>query len=264
VLPLAIGIIAGAAGGLSSARSAMPEDRLAGRTSAVIGGSWRMFGLGLALAYAGLVLAGAVRPDGAAALVTPTTGRYFRAAFEHPRAGWAILVHHVAVSPDEALWTLVPAMGGCDALQDGRPRAFLCYGRFPRRGPERLGLASLLGARSVFGLRYGRAPIAFFLFLLVPAAAAPLGGAWTARHGPQPSWWLGCVAGAVFALLVVAVGYLASLTIDLDTSLPIIRSASYRIGPELASGGLIAFAWGVVGGGVGAALGARGAVPPSG
>jgi hypothetical protein len=259
LLPLAIGLGAGALGGLSSALRVRPEDRRIARLWTALSGGWRMFGLGLAFAYLGLFLAGVIRPDGAAALATPTTGRYYGAVFERPRDGWAVLVHHVAVSPDEAVWTLVPAMGGCDALADGRARDFLCYGRFPRRAPPSVGLASLLGGGSVFGLRYGRAPLPFFLFLLVPAAAVLLGGAWTARRSESPSWANGSAAGVVFAVLVVVVGFVASVTVGIATSLPILRSASYRIGPELVSGGLLALAWGIVGGGLGAMIAARSA-----
>jgi hypothetical protein len=257
VLPLVIGLVAGSAGGLSSAVRARPEDRTLGRIWVAFAGGWRMFGLGLAFAYAGLFVAGVVRPDGAAALLTPTTGRYYRSVFARPQTGWTVLVHHVALSPDEALWALVPAMGGCDTLQDGGRRDFLCYGRYPRRVPENVALASLLGGAPFPGLRFGRAPWPFFLFLLAPAGAVLLGGMWAIRHLDGSSWVLGSVAGAVFALIVVAVGYLARVMLEVDTNLAILRSVSYRIGPELVSGGLLALVWGVFGGGLGGLIGAR-------
>ena len=50
------------------------------------------------------------------------------------RAGAVVLVHHLALAPNEAAWVLVPAMGGCTGSfpDDGRSERFLCYGRFPQ------------------------------------------------------------------------------------------------------------------------------------
>ena len=260
VLPLGIGAVAGVLGGLSSAGSAMPEERRVGRVSAALAGGWWMFGVALAVTYAGLFIAGVVRPDGAIALLTPTTGHYFEVAFERPGFGWPIVIHHVAVSPEEALGVLVPAMGGCDVLDGATGRPFLCYWRFPRAFAPAAGLGSLLGTGSDLGLVFGTAPWPFFLFVLAPASATILGGRWAARRAAargRVAVVVGAASGIVFAVLVVAVGYLGSVTVEIETNFSFLRSAAYRIGPDLLSGGALALAWGVVGGALGGAIATR-------
>jgi hypothetical protein len=261
LLPLALGLAAGAAGGLSSARSAV-EDARVPRTEAIIAGGWRTFVVGLALSYAGLFVAGVLQPDDPAALLTPSTARYFQTVFARPDVGAVLLAHHLALSPDEALWALVPAMGGCDLARGTSSTAFLCYGRFPHGSGLPALVGPLLGqAPSGLGTRFGTAPWPYLLFLLAPGAAALLGGAWAARRARAGTGLeaagIGAAAGAVFAGLVVVAGWLATVQVAWRTDLEPIGSARYRIGPDLVSGGALALLWGVVGGALGAVLAHR-------
>ena len=266
LLPVAIAAAAGACGGIASALAAGSASPRARWVSAAASGGWRMLLVGLGLAYVGLFLAGIVRPEGPEGLLTPSTGRYVRAVFDRPDVGLVALAHHVAVAPNEAMWALVPSMGGCTGAYPGDcdPVRFLCYRRFPNE----IALPSLpvVGAppgqpaRSVFGT----APWPYFLFLLAPALASVLGGMRAAERA-APSSARGAIAlgvgsGAAFESLVVAVGWLASVRAEVDWVTGGVPEASggVRVGPGLVGGALLALAWGALGGALGAVWRARG------
>lgn len=257
VLPLVLAAVAAAGGGWWSAGAGeMPPPR------AVLAGGWTMLVAGLLLSYAGLFLAGVVRPDGLEALLTPSTGRYYQTLFGRADVGMVLLGHHLALAPNEAAWVLTPAMGGCTGAfpETGEPSRFLCYGRFPLEVPVPSWLpASGVPGETAGSARFGTAPAPYFLFLLVPAAAAVLGGRRAASSGAVGSGReavvLGAAAGTVFAVLVTAVSWAASisaaasLTVDATTD-----RGGVRLGPDLLVGGLLALAWGVAGGALGAEL----------
>lgn len=68
----------------------------------------------------------------------------------------------------------------------------------------------------------------------------------------------------MFALLVVGVGYLSTITAGVAaSSMGIGAGGSIRLGPDLVSGGLVALAWGVVGGILGGLLHGRSLASPS-
>lgn len=261
--PLALGVVAGAAGGLWS------SDRARG-VRAVLAGGWTMLVLGLALSYTGLFVAGVVRPDGAEALLTPSTGRYFQTVFGRAGTGAVVVAHHLALAPNEAAWALVPAMGGCTGLvpAEGEATDALCYGHFPTD----VALPSWLApppatAGPVARTRFDTAPAPYFAFLLVPAVAGLLAGGRVARRmAEEPvgtAALLGAGAGLVFAVLVVVVGCLSSVGASGSLALDgVVRaSGSVRIGPGLVSGGLLALGWGVAGGAAGAAVTTRYRMP---
>ncbi|GIV00003.1 MAG: hypothetical protein KatS3mg014_1618 [Actinomycetota bacterium] len=249
LLPLALAGAAGAAGGWWS------SDAGGAARAAVLGG-WTMLLASLGLTLGGLVVAGAVRPEGPEGLVTPTTGRYVRAVLAHPGAGAAILAHHVTALPNEAVWALAPAMGGCTGAfpSPGKPTAFLCPGRFPLE----VGLPVWLrppGAEAG-ETRFGPAPWPYLVFLAVPAAGSLLGGrrAGAAAEGRR-RLAAGVGAGVVFAALVLVVGWASSLSLSSAATTPDgIRTSAVRLGPDLVSGGILALGWGVAGGALGAAL----------
>ncbi|MGE5461555.1 MAG: hypothetical protein ACM3WR_13170 [Solirubrobacterales bacterium] len=260
VLPLLLALVAGAAGGWWSA-GATERTRVA-RSALAGGGTIIVAGLGLS--YAGLFVAGVVRPDGGEAMLTPSTGRYFQTVFERPAEGAIVLAHHLALAPNEAAWVLVPAMGGCTGSfpDGGEPDRFLCYGRFPQDVaiPAWI-LPPSATAGPVPTTRFGPAPAAYLLFLLVPATAALLGGrrAVVLDLGDEGvssrrAVLLGVSAGAVSALLVVVVGWFASISVSGSLTLDGVTdpSGATRLGPGLVLGGLLALGWGTVGGAVGA------------
>ena len=110
------------------------------------------------------------------------------------------------------------------------------------------------------------APRAYLLFLLVPAAATVLGGMAAAKRAKAPDRRVGAAIGAlsgvVFALLLLAVGILASLSLRFATHAQVGGfSFVFRLGPDLVIGTLLGLAWGVAGGAVGGII--RPGVPAS-
>ncbi len=265
--PLAIAAASGAAGGLRSALDARAgQDRVTARVRAAVAGGGRMFAFGLLLSYAGLFVAGIVQPDGPAALLTPSTGRYFDIVFARPAPGFVALGHHLALVPNEALWTLIPALGGCDGVRGSASADFLCYGRFPTAVDTTI--QALPGGESVrvpLGeATFETAPPWYFLFLLVPAAATVLGGRLAAerlRARGREAAFVGASAGVVFAVLVGAAAALSTVTVGYGAAFGDEASAGWVIaGPNVITGTLLAAAWGVVGGGLGAATAGRSAL----
>jgi hypothetical protein len=250
VFPFAISGLAGASGGVWS-WAASAYDPSAARAGAVLGGAWRMFLLALALAFVGLFVAGIAQPDGAVALATPSTARYFDTVFDRPGPGSALLAHHLTLSPNEAIWTFVPAAGACDVIRGSERSDLLCYGRFPS-------FAASSGEVSL-----GTAPVGYLAFLLVPAIATIVGGRWAGslsdRSGAGPAA-LAAAAGVVFAVLMLGAIVLSSITLSYGADPEAVgRGGHVWIGPDPVTGTLVALAWGVIGGALGGATaGCRG------
>ena len=243
VFPCAIAALAGASGGVWSwASSAL--DPSAARARAVLGGGWRMFLLALALSYVGLFVAGIAQPDEAVALATPSTARYVDTVFERPGPGSALLAHHLAVSPNEAIWAFVPAAGACDVIRGSERSDVLCYGRFP---------AFVSRGEAAFG----NAPPGYLAFLLVPAIATIVGGRWagsvSGRSAAAPAA-VGAAAGVVFAVVMLCAIVASSITLTYGADADAARRGGHLwIGPDPVTGTLVALAWGVIGGAIGGA-----------
>ena len=177
--------------------------------------------------------------------------------------GDAVLVGHaVLVAPNQALWVLAPAMGACDdAVVDGRATPFLCYWRVPTTfpiAPSTVGLTPSVVA-------YHRPARGYLGFLLVPLLATVVGGA-RAAHGRlsrRERLVLGAASGLVFASLTTVAFALAR--IDASASGGFLGRSSFRLGfgPEVLRGGVLALAWGVAGGALGAVLGSGRARQPA-
>lgn len=261
VFPSLLAAIAGGAGGFVSSAAEGASDRVRRAMGALLGG-WRMLLLAIGLSFAGLFLAGALQPDGPAATLTPSTAAYFRTVFDRPLAGLALFAHHIAVMPNEGLWTLVPAMGGCDGASGSVSAPFLCYWRFP--DSVTLPVADAAGGSTALAARanFGSAPPLYFAFLIVPAAAAYWGG----RHGAaraganarREGAAVGAAAGVVFAGLVGAVGFLSTVSVTYAADfLGQGGTGSVRAGPFSLSGTALALAWGTVFGWLGGRAHAR-------
>ncbi len=254
VFPMAIAAAAGAAGGAYAVLGSRREGLRPALAGSVLAGGWRMLAVALGLSYAGLFLAGVVQPDGPAAVLTPSTARYYRTVFDRAGVGAVVLAHHVALAPNEAAWTLVPAMGGCDVVGGSVEAEFLCYDRFPRSaGP----LSPILGGPSAVARdAVGGAPRGYLLFLLVPALATLLGGRWVARRSElagRDAALGGAMAGLVFGALVFATCLLGSVTVAYGAAFgEEAGGGAIWIGPDPVGGTLVALAWGVIGGGLGA------------
>jgi hypothetical protein len=258
VVPAAIAVAAGAAGGLRSALDAAAGNPRADLVGAAIAGGWRMLVVGLALSLGGLFVAGIVQPDGPAALLTPSTARYVRAVFDRPAPGVLLLGHHVAVAPNEAVWALVPAMGGCVSVRGSVTADLLCYRRFPTdvvSAPVPIPGGRLL--LPIGGATFGPAPGPYIAFLLVPALATILGGRHAAaRRGVEGRAGIavGAAAGVVFAALVAVVAALSTVTVAYGAAFAESATAGRIVlGPVAWSAALLALVWGTIGGAVGAA-----------
>jgi hypothetical protein len=262
VLPLAIGAAAGGAGGLRSAIGSETHGPSA-RIGAATAGGWRAFALAIGLSIGGLFVAGVVRPDGIVALALPTTARYVDAVFDRPLRGTILLGHHLVVLPNEAIWTLVPAMGACDRFRTDDRVYPLCYGRFPRS--MSLAVPGVTDASAgPFGsvvVDVGRAPAWTFGFLLVPVAATVLGGRLAAsRRGVAglAGARVGMLAGVTFAALVAAGAILSVASVAVDATIDDVRSTTRLVaGPDLVGSGVGALAWGLAGGAAGGATAGR-------
>jgi hypothetical protein len=221
-------------------------------------GGVRMFAFAVLLSFTGLFVAGVVQPDEAVASLTPSTARYYRAVFERPAAGGVAFAHHLALAPNEAMWTLVPALGRCDVVGGGRQADLLCYDRFPR-GLERALEPVVAGAPPSADqprVEYRWAPGGYFLFLLVPAIATVLGGRAAARRSGvagRSAVPIGAASGLVFGVLVGAASAMSVVTVSYGSTFVERAGESLWLGPEPLWGALIATIWGVAGGAIGAA-----------
>ena len=215
-----------------------------------------MFVTALGLSFLALLVLAGLRPDATRAYIDRTA--------LHGASGVDLLAHHVLALPNQSMFVLVPAMGGCDRVQGtGEPRAFLCPSKFPRHGAVNLTAPLLPGHRrelkSPFAdVRFGEPPAAFRLFLLVPLAAAVIGGVRAARavrtRGLAAA--AGGLAGVGFAALVVVGCLAAGITLRLYGAPPQ-QPVSVSILPDPVTGGLLGLAWGAVGGALGALAGWR-------
>src|SRR5918994_2836516 len=174
VLPLLLGAAAGAAGGLRSGRFELISREPWGRRAAGgIAGGLRMFVLGLVLSFVGVIVLAAVRPS---------AGRAYFAAISGPPVDQTavIVAHHVLLLPNQSMWVLVPAMGGCDGLSGGGvSAAFLCYSKLPTS--VSISTDGSNGDALTIRTDFATAPTGYFVFLLVPALSVVLGGRYGVR-----------------------------------------------------------------------------------
>jgi hypothetical protein len=258
VLPLCLATAVGASGGVASALgSAEATDRLRAARAAIAGG-WRMFVLGVELSIGGLFVAGVAQADDAVAFLTPSTASYWRAVFDRPDVGVAAFSHHVAVLPNEAMWTLVPAMGGCDVIRGDIDADLLCYGRFAGLQAPSSDNGLLLPVGDD-GLPSEQLPDLYLAFLLVPALATLLGGrhaAAASERAGRNGLSIGAASGLVFAALVAAGSLLSTVVITYGAAGG--GNAGWVLfGPDVLTGTALAVGWGCVGGAVGAATTSR-------
>jgi hypothetical protein len=246
--PLALAAAAGFASGVRSehrdgwALLVADRETIGRRLNGALAGGWWMTVLGLIFAFCGLLVLAAVRPH--------ATDTYFSSFDRGTLEGILAIVATVLVLPNLAAWVLFPAMGSCVGLSGPLSICFLSYRHFPR-GPGALATGADTAA-----LNLPSAPIDFYLFLLVPLAAVLIGGAMGASKGRATSRSeaaaLGALAGAVFAALSALTIVLASLTVSVSGPIGgLVAGRSFRIGPELTSGVLLALVWGVAGGALG-------------
>lgn len=268
--PLAIAAAAGFAGGLLSARDdpAARGEPWSPRVVGALAGGWRMFVWALVLAFVGFLVLAAVEAD--------VTRAYFEGISEGgARGATVILVHHVMLLPNQSMWMLVPAMGGCDGFSFSAQGAtgsfnFLCYHRFPAGAPTDA-VDPFLGTSGIGN--FETAPVGYFLFLLVPLVATVVGGRVAARRSGAENRAEGGVAGAlagvVYGVLVLVGIVLSRFTVSAEGSFAGLgaQGGSGSVGPDLVVGTVLGVVWGLAGGALGGLmatrrLAARPAQPP--
>jgi len=259
LIPLLIAAAAGAAGGLRSGRyELLTRGSWGRRVSGAFAGGFRMLALGIVLSFVGLLVLAVVHPD--------ATRAYFRTVSEPPVDETVLIIgHHVLVLPNQSMWVLVPAMGGCDGVYgSGESSPFLCYWKYPRDvsvSTSGGSPVSVLSGLPQVRTEYGSAPTGYFLFLLVPAISVLLGGRHAVRKRATFRYEaaaLGAAAGVVFGILVAVASWFASLSVGVSGDIAGVSSDfSARIGPDVLIGGLIALGWGIVGGAAGGWLAGR-------
>jgi hypothetical protein len=244
--PALLGAVAGGAGG------ALGVLRADARVSAWLIGGWRMLLAALGLATVGVLLLAAVRPQGLATYTRVVSGN-------GPRSALLGIGHHALVLPNQSFLVLAPSMGGCTSLSGpGGTEPLVCPGALPALDdPAFIAAVSQVdGARPSAPTR--PMPVGYWLFLLVPAIATVdagrwAGRTWRARDGSRERALRGAGAGAVFAVLVGTGTWMASLEVGLTLNATS-ASASFTLGANPVETALLALAWGVVGGPLGAWL----------
>lgn len=247
LMPLALAGAAGLAGGVASGRAEIERSERGRVAAAIWAGGFRMFLAGLLLSFAGLLVLAALRPD--------ATASYFRAVFGRGIARGAVIIgHHVLLLPNQSMWVLVPAMGGCDRSEGAAGgRDLLCYWSVPAG----LGSPAVDPETARPSLPAGRpraAPPLYYLFLAVPLASGLLGGsraAERARAGSaRAAAGVGAATGVPFAALVAAGSWLAGVGVVTPGGPAGARGAGWT-GPDPIVGAALALAWGAAFGAAG-------------
>jgi hypothetical protein len=234
-LPGAIALVAGLVGGWSLSASWQRPVACAVRA----GG--RAFLWAIGLSFVGVLAFASLRPEG--------LERYSVEVWSQgPQRAALYLGHQALLVPNQAMWVLAPSMGGCVSVRaDAAARDLICLDRIPRGTDPATWLLSELG-------RVGGAPptapmpVTAWLFVVVPVTAIVLGFRGLGRGVTIPRAVVrGALGGLVFAALVGVVSLASALWLsvaDGDEARLIV------LGPDPVTTGVLATAWGVVGGAV--------------
>jgi hypothetical protein len=224
--PTVLAAACGAAGGLASSW----DPRRGARAAAV--GAWRMTWLVAAGGTAGVLVVVALHPD--------ATRAFLDAAGARGGAGAAaIVLVSIMLLPNVGVGAAVAAMGVPIELRAGESTCALIS----------------LGGRPCGDVSVDLVP-AHVLFLLVPVVAT-VGGGWrAARWGgasrPAAAAGVGAAGGALFAPMLTALSFLASVGYRLTGPLAgAVGEAGVTVGPSLGVVLLVALGWGIAGGAAG-------------
>ena len=166
VLPFVLAAGTGMVGGL------LAGGGIRARAWEAFAGGWRAFVWALGLALVGLLAFAAIRPSGLEGYVDELRSL-------GPRGAAVVVGHQILLAPNQAVLTLVPAMGACDVLTGPvRTTDIVCLDRQPTGENPLDTISDGLGDRAV---PIQPQPAAAKLFVLVPFVAVALGA--TARRG---------------------------------------------------------------------------------
>ena len=202
-----------------------------------------MFVAAVGLAVTGSIVLAGLRPDGAGAYWRILTG-------DGAERAAMVTSHHLLLLPNQSVLLLTAAMGGCDiSRRAGSDSDLLCFGRQPIVQE----LAKLGIGRSPAG--GDGMPAAYYLFVLVPAAAVLEGGRFARSIDGKGHRWRGAIgAGVVFAALFTLASLAATISITASPALAQFGVFPLSVGPELPAAAAFALAWGIAGGAIGALL----------
>ena len=208
-----------------------------------------MFVLGLVLSFAGLLVLAAIRPG--------ATGTYFDDLRPPSDQTTMNIAHHVLLLPNQSMWVLVPAMGGCDGLSGGGVSAtFLCYSKVPTT------VSVTPGARSPTRRSSGPSSKSAIELPAVPPGARGVGGPGRPirRQEARTDQGGGHRRGSRVRRRLRGPGALGSWLASVSAAISspaggIPANASVLIGPAVGTAGLLALAWGVLGGALGGGWG---------
>lgn len=237
VLP---GVVAAAGLGAGVYRARRDDLAASGRgTLAVtwVDGGWWMFTTALGLAFVTFLALAAAKPG--------PTGAYAREMQAEGRLGALTVSHHVLMLPAQSVWVLAPSMGGTAEVSVGAgDRTTISIARADLGGGAALAVSR--------GPDDRRVPLGggYLLFLLVPLLAVVGGGRRAAVGAAHPGARAarGAGAGVAFAALVTVGAWLSAASVPI----PAFGLAPVSIRAAMPSTALLALAWGVAGGIVGA------------
>jgi hypothetical protein len=259
--PLLLGGIAGALGGLSTARAQLLEQTRGPEALAVLGGARRMLVVAAAVGGLTLLVLSAANPS--------VFVEYFKGVGEAGvRGGFLLLLFTALLVPNFMVLLVFLGMGSGLVAGDyiGTSAArILALHAFPKGVGGLEGLDAPAGAGLPLGpgalpFETGLAPPEWWVAILIPLAAVLWGGAWAARRlaatGVRAAA-LGALAGAVFAVALVGLAVLAGIGFRVELSFGLQQTSLARLGPSLLGGTGLALLWGAGGGALGGLLGAR-------
>ena len=270
--PLAIGLLAGFAGGVAGApASSWEAPRADGLLAGAVRGGALAAGLAVLLAFVGTQIVAMVHADTA----VPFNPSFFEDAFSGPvLQGVASTVFLLFLAPNFGALALAPAMGSSlvlkatgtsFGLQPTFELTLLSLLNYPSGINEEVLSGIDQGAGGIPGFPTGSlidqqiAPAYYWAFLLVPLIAMVLGGRAAARRAsadtPAEGALAGALAGVVFAGATVALVVASGIRLHADAGFGA-GTQTVILGAHSAKTLLAAVLWGLVVGALGGVLGA--------
>jgi len=240
VVPLVLVGVTGATGGIAAAHDHLRSSAWGVRVAAAARGGFAALWWGLALAFIGFLALAAVE--------TNATRAYGRAVDAAGAAGAIAVVHHALLLPNQSAMILSVSMGAPVELAGGGNGATIAL-----TGIDRVGDGTLLLGFVGMVEPHVDLPAWYLLFALVPLAATVIGGrrAGEGARSPRERAASGALAGVVYAVLAVVAAWAATVVLPALTPL---FGGPPHLGPDLERTFLLALAWGVLGGMIGALL----------
>jgi hypothetical protein len=236
-VPFAFALLSASLGRVSRIKDRiLAGGRWSGRAVAAAQGGWRMFGLGLWLALAGVLVLAAVRSSAATA--------YVRTLADAGKPGLVVGAHHLLLLGNQSAFVLSVAGGGEVRVRAGDATVAsltLEELRVDRSGP----VGALVGLEAPAVALGG----AFYAFFLLPAIATVLGGrsAGSGWRSARERAERGALAGVVYGALVVAMAFFSTTVVPVPAG----DAPGLTVEPAFVPTAISAFAWGLAGGIVG-------------